>query len=337
MLLTMGKIRAAVVGMGGFGQLHARFYHEYPLTELVAVVNRTESRGRSIADCYQVPWYQFPEQLLENEDFDLVSICTREENHKDLGLMFAKAKKKMLMEKPLAPTLEKSFSLVEGVEESGVFMAVNYILRQDPRFLEVKKRSDSGEFGEHISYFARRRGTIAGALYYGSWTDILISTAIHDLDLMIWYNGSKPIRVYAESVINKCSHLNTEDAIVATIKFENGTIGCLETSWVLPAGSLPAPLDCSFNLIGTKGGAFVDNANNGLSVCHENSYSMPDLTHWPILPTGLSGDLYNAMKSVVASIINNQAPFMSGREALKSHQVVFAMKESLQKQQPIYL
>lgn len=333
----MEKVRAAVVGTGGFGQLHAQFYHEYPLTELVAVVNRTESKGRSVASSYQVPWYQHPEQLLEYENFDLVSICTREANHEDMGLMFAKAKKKILMEKPLAPTLEKSISLVEGVEKSGVFMAVNYILRQDPRFLEIKRRSDNGEFGEHVSYFARRRGTFAGAQYYGPWTDILISTAIHDLDLMIWYNGSKPVRVYAESVINKCAHLKTEDAIVATIKFENGAIGCLETSWVLPTGSLPAPLDCSFNLIGTKGGAFVDDANNGLRVCHENSYSKPDLTHWPVLPTGLSGDLYNAMKSVVSSIIKNQEPFMSGREALKSHRVVFAMKEALQKQQPVNL
>jgi|LSQX01.2.fsa_nt_gb predicted dehydrogenase len=333
----MEKIRAAVVGTGGFGQLHARFYHEYPLTELVAVVNRTESRGRRVAEQLGVPWYEKPDQLLENEDFDLVSICTREENHLEMGLLFAQAGKKILMEKPLAPTLESSIALVEAVEKTDVFMAVNYILRQDPRFLEVKSRSDNGDFGDHISYFARRRGTFAGAQYYGPWTDILISTAIHDLDLMIWYNGSIPVRVYAESVMKKCSDIGTEDAVVATLKFENGAIGCLDTSWVLPAGSLPAPIDCSFNLVGTEGGAFIDGANNGLRVCHENLYSKPDLTHWPVLPPGLSGDLFNSMKSVVDSIINDKEPFMTGREALKSHRVVFAMKESLKTGRPVNL
>lgn len=333
----MEKIRAAVVGTGGFGQLHARFYHEYPLTELVAVVNRTETRGRSTAGLYQVPWYRDPQQLLDCEEFDLVSICTREENHEEYGLLFAGAGKKMLMEKPLAPTLEKAHSLVEGVEKAGAFMAVNFILRQDPRFLDLKRRSDNGDFGDHISYFARRRGTFAGAQYYGPWTDILISTAIHDLDLMIWMNGSKPERVYAESVMKKCAEIGTEDAVVATIKFENGAIGCLDTSWVLPTGSLPAPLDCSFNLVGTEGGAFVDGANNGLTVCHENSYQQPDLTHWPVLPSGLSGDLYNAMKSVVDSVIHHKEPFMSGREALISHRVVFAMKESMKVHRPVNL
>lgn len=333
----MKKIRAAVVGTGGFGQLHAQFYHEYPVTELVAVVNQTESRGRSAAATFGVPWYQYAEQLLDSEDFDLVSICTREENHKELGLLFAKAGKKILMEKPLAPTLEESQSLVEGVEKEGVFMAVNYILRQDPRFLEVKRRSDLGDFGDHISYFARRSGSFAGAQHYGPWTDLLISTAIHDLDLMIWYNGSKPVRVYAESIIKKCADIGTEDAVVATIKFANGAIGALDTSWVLPAASQPAPLDCSFNLVGTKGGASVDGANNGLRICDEHAYRLPDLTHWPVLPTGLSGDLYNAMKSVVDSVIHHREPFMSGREALKSHQVVFAIKEALKTHQPINL
>lgn len=333
----MKIIKAAVVGTGSFGQLHAQFYNEYPLTELVAVVNQTESRGKPVAERFGVPWYQSPQHLLEEEEFDLVSICTREENHEEMALLFSKAGKKMLMEKPLSPTLEQSRSLVEAVENSGTFMAVNFILRHDPRFVEIKQRCDRGEFGDHISYFARRRGSFAGAEYYGLWSDILISTAIHDLDLMIWYNGSKPVRVYAESIVKKCAHLGTEDAIVATLKFENGTIGCLETSWVLPVGANPAPLDCSFNLIGTGGGAIVDGANNGLKVLSENSYSKPDLTHWPVLPTGLSGDLYNAMKDVVESVLYGRMPYVSGREALKCHEVVFAMKESMKINQPVYL
>lgn len=333
----MEKIKTAVVGTGGFGQLHAQFYKEYPLTELVAVVNKTEERGRSAAERFNVPWYQYPEQLLEKEEFDLVSVCTREENHKEMGMLFAKAGKNILMEKPLAPNLEDSIALVEGVEKENTFMAVNFILRQDPRFLDVKSRSEKGDFGEHISYFARRRGSFAGAQYYGPWTDILISTAIHDLDLMIWYNQSKPVRVYAESITKKCADIGTEDAIVATIKFEDGAIGCLDTSWVLPIESLPAPLDCSFNLVGTDGGAFIDGANNGLRISDSDGYSLPDLTHWPVLPFGLSGDLYNAMKSVVHSVIEGKEPYMNGRQALTVHRLVFAMKESLKSQKPVSL
>lgn len=333
----MKKVRAAVVGTGSFGKLHAQFYNEYPLTDLVAVVNRTESRGKSVAEQFNVPWYGTPEELLEKEDFELVSVCTGEVKHKELGILFAKADKKILMEKPLTPTLEEANELIKVIEKENSFMAVNYILRQDPRFLEVKSRSEKGDFGDHISYFARRRGSFAGAQYYGPWTDILISTAIHDIDLMVWYNGTKPVRVYGESITKKCADIGTEDAIFATIKFENGAIGCIDASWVLPIESLPAPLDCSFNLVGTKGGAFVDGANNGLKICDEKSYSLPDLTHWPNLSTGLSGDLYAAMKSVVHSIVENKKPFMTGQESLTSLEIVFAIKESLKTNLPVYL
>lgn len=332
----MKKIKAAVVGTGAFGKLHAQFYKEYPLTELVGVVNKTESRGKEVADIYGVPWYQYPEQLLENEEFDVISICTREENHKELGILFAKAGKKILMEKPLAPSIEEAMELVQEIEKENAFMAVNYILRRDPRFMEVKKKSDNGSFGDHISYFARRRGSFEGAKYYGPWTDILISTAIHDIDLMSWYNGSKPVRVFGESITHKCSEIGVEDAVFATIKFENGTIGCVEASWVLP-NTLPMPLDCSFSLIGTKGGATVDGANNGLTICDEQSYSFPDLTHWPVLPTGLSGNLYAAMKDFITSIIEEKEPFMTGRESLNSLELVFAIKESLRTNMPVNL
>jgi len=330
------KIRAAVVGTGSFGALHAQFYYEYPLTELVAVVNRTESRGRAVAERFGVPWYQNPEQLLENEDFDLVSVCTREQQHKEQGILFAKAGKKILMEKPLAPTMEEVDELIDVVEKENAFMAVNYILRRDPRFMELKRMSENGDYGEHISYFARRRGSFEGAKYYGSWTDLLISTAIHDLDLMIWLNGTKPIRVFGESIRKKCADIGTDDAVVATIKFENGAIGCLETSWVLPS-TLPYPLDCSFHLVGTKAGAFVDGANSGLRVCDETSFRCPDLIHWPVLPTGLRGDLYAAMEDVVKSVLENKEPFMTVRQARVSHEVVFAIKKSLETHMPVDL
>jgi len=332
----MRKIRAAVIGTGSFGELHAQFYHEYPLTELVAVVNRTEARGRRVAERFGVPWYQTPEELLEKEDFELVSVCTSEQRHKHEGILMAKAGKKMLMEKPLAPTMEEIDELLKVVEENNTFMAVNYILRQDTRFLDVKRRSDNGEFGDHISYFARRRGSFAGAEYYGPWTDILISTAIHDIDLMVWYNGSRPIRVFGESITHKCRDIGTYDAVVATIKFENGAIGCIETSWVLPS-TIPAPLDCSFHLVGTKGGAFIEGANSGLTVITEKAYTHPDLVHWPVLPTGLRGDLFASMESVVKSVLAGTKPFMTGPEARVSHEIVFAIRESLETHKPVDL
>ncbi len=332
----MKKIKAVVVGTGAFGSLHAQAYFEHPFTELCAVVNRTEEKGKKVAGKFNARYYKYPEELLEAEEFDIVSICTREQSHKDLGLLFSKAGKNILMEKPLAPSLEEADQLIAGIEKNKTFMCVDYILRRDPRFLELKRMVENDDMGEPVSYFARRRGTFPGAQYYGPWTDILISTAIHDLDLMIWLNGTKPVRVYGESITKKCAQIGVEDAVVATIKFADGAIGCLDTSWVLPS-TAPAGLDASFHLVGTKGGSFVDGSNHGLQVCTEKSYNHPDLTHWPVLSSGLKGNLQSFIDDFINSIIAGREPTVTGKEARKSLEVVFAIKKSLETGMPVSL
>ena len=332
----MEKIRTVVLGTGVFGALHARFYHECPLTELVAVVNRTEAKGRAVAQQYGVPWYKTVEEVVEKEDFLLASVCTGEEMHLHQGRVLANAGKKILMEKPLAPTIEEVDEMIKYVEDTGAFMDVNYILHNDPRFLEIKRMCDNHNFGDHISYFARHRGGFAGALYYGPWTDILISTAIHDIDLMCWFNGTKPVRVFAEAIIKKCAEINTYDAVVATIKFENGAIGCLETSWVM-AETLPGAMEFSFHLIGSKDSAMVDGYNNGLSIVGEKKYYLPDMTFWPVLTSGLQGNLRASMESVVKSVITGGKPFQSPQQARASHEIVFAMRKSIETNLPVEL
>lgn len=336
----MKKLKAAVVGTGSFGRLHAMAYVEHPMVDLVAVVNRTEETGRKVAEEFGVNFYATSEELLEKEEFDIVSVCTAEQAHKEAGILFAKAGKKILMEKPLAPTLAEVDELIAGVEKHNGYMKVNYILRYDPRFLKVREMVDAGELGDPITCFVRRRGTFAGAQHYGPWSDILISTAIHDLDLMIWLNDSDPVRVHGESIIRKCASIGengTEDAFVATVKFESGAIGCLETNWVLPQ-TVPCGLDPAFHLIGTKGGVFVEGGNSGMRVVTEEAYSHPDLVHWPqIKGLGLHGDLKNSIDEFVEGVLAGRKPSMTGHDARKSTAVVFAIQESAKTGKPVYL
>ena len=332
----VNKLKTAVVGTGGFGSLHAQAYFEHPYTELCAVVNRTEEKGKKVAERFNARYYKYPEELLENEDFDIVSVCTREHSHKDLGLLFSKAGKKILMEKPLAPSLEEALELVDGIEKDRTFMCVNYILRQDPRFLELKRMVDNGDMGEAVSYIAHRKGTYVGGQYYGPWSDLLISTVIHDLDLMIWLNGTKPVRVYGESISKKHIDIGVEDAFAATIKFADGAIGSVSASWVLPS-TLPLVRAQSFHLIGTKGGLFVDGSNHGLQVCKEEGYKLPDMAHWPIISNKLSGNLRSFIDDFINTIISGGEPAVSGKEALKSLEVVFAIKKSIETKLPVTL
>jgi predicted dehydrogenase len=149
-------------------------------------------------------------------------------------------------------------------------------------------------------------------------------------------NGNMPIRVYAEGVTKKCASIGTEDAVIATLKFPDGAIGSFDLSWVLPDTTL-APQDYSFHLVGTEGGAYVDDFNHGLQVCTREGFKHPDLTNWPVLPLGLKGNLALSIDHFIKSVIEGREPMVSGKEAIKSLKVVMAIRESMVKYIPVKL
>lgn len=332
----MKKLKAVVIGAGRIGSLHAKAYAENPLVQLEAIIDKDIEKAKEVADSFNCSYFDSLEKGLESVDFEIVSIATPEQSHLQIGEMMVKEGKAVLMEKPVTPTMEEAKQLLETVEKHNGFMSVNYILRKDPRVLMIKEKIESNVLGDLVSFFARRRGSYLGAQTYGKWTDLLISTAIHDLDLMIFFNRTKPVRVYGESVMKKCKDIGTEDAFAAIVKFEDGSIGSLDASWVLPS-TMHEPLGARFSIIGTKGGAEIEGSNHGLSLTTEEEYIKPDLTHWPIIDSRLAGDLKYSIDDFVQTVLNEQEPSMPLTEAMKSLELVFAIRESIRTNKPIVL
>jgi len=328
-------LRAAVIGVGRIGSLHADAYYRNPYTELVAVMDADQGRAQEVGARYGVNAYTSVDELLQKETFDIVSIAVPEGQRSPLAAACAQAGKHLLLEKPLTPSLEETDRLIAAVEAAGVTAMVNFILRFDPRYIRAKEAVADGTIGEPGTVFARRRGTAAGADVLGSWTDLLISTAIHDLDMMAWINGPA-VRVYAEGFKKKDNRWGHEDGVMAVLRFANGCIGTLETSWILPS-TVPAGLDASFHLVGTKGGVFIDGSNHGLSVVDQERYTEPDLTHWPVGPAGVFGDLRNSIDHFIDAVRTGQKPRVTLQDARYAEELVAAVKQSMRTGQPVAL
>ena len=332
----MDGLRAAVVGVGMIGGLHARIYAEDPRTKLEAVVDPDEERARGVAEPLGATWYTDTETMLARESVDLVSIATREQDRFAPAIACARAGKHILLEKPLAPTLGEAQRLVAEIEATSVRATVNFILRSDPRYQQAKAAVLDGTIGEPCTFFARRRGTSAGVKNYAPWTDLLISTAIHDIDAMVWINGSSVERVYAEAVAKRSAEWGREDAVMALIRFTSGAIASLETSWVLPP-TVPAPLDAVLHVVGTDGGVFIEGSNHGLAIADQEGYRHPDLTHWPVSPRGVFGDLQGHIAGFVSDILSGAPTSVTTRDALYAQEIVAAMKASFRSRQPVTL
>ncbi|MFN8592752.1 MAG: Gfo/Idh/MocA family oxidoreductase [Thermomicrobiales bacterium] len=332
----MKELRAAVVGVGMIGSLHARVYAEDARTTLVAVVDPDADRARRVAEPLGAAWYTDTATMLARDTPELVSIATREQDRFAPAVACATAGAHLLLEKPLAPTLGEAKQLAAAVAATGVRTTVNFTLRSDPRYQRVKAAVDDGTIGTPRTFFARRRGTGAGLENYAPWTDLLISTAIHDIDAMIWIIGSPVERVYAEAVAGKSAAWGKEDAVMALLRFANGAIGSLETSWILPP-TVPAPLDAVLDIVGTEGGAVITGANHGLEIVDHAGYHRPDLTHWPVGPRGVFGDLQTAIAGFVTDLLRGAPAAVSLEDALAAQEVVAAMKASFRSGHPVTL
>jgi predicted dehydrogenase len=321
-------LRAAVVGVGAIGSLHARIYRDDPRTDLIAVADPDAERARAVADALGATAYGDVTSMLERERLDIASIATPEQHRHDPAVACAAAGVHLLLEKPLAPSLDAVDRLVAAVERAGVVATANFILRAEPRYADARARIAGGAVGEPVSFFARRRGTAAGAEIYAPWTDLMRSTAIHDLDAMAWLAGGGVERVHAEGVSRRSAQWGKEDAVAAVLRFRNGAVGLLETSWVLPS-TLPAPLDVSLHVVGTGGGIFIDGADHGLAVVGADRYERPDLAHWPLGPSGVEGALRGSVSAFIRAVADGAQPLMSLAEARTAQQLAEAVIASI--------
>ena len=121
-----GKVKTAVVGLGMFGALHAQVYAESPLAELGAVMSCSAERAREIGERFGARWYtDWREMLAKEKEVQAVSIANRDAEHKEPAIACAEAGKDILLEKPMAPTLEEADEVIAAVERAGVRMMVN--------------------------------------------------------------------------------------------------------------------------------------------------------------------------------------------------------------------
>ena len=248
----MNKLKIAVIGTGLVGSFHAETFFRNPNSELIAVCDIDKEKVNTIANRFKCKAYNEFESLINTEKLDAISIATPEQIRIAPALLAIEKGLKILLEKPLGRNLKDIENLVNKIKNHNKLISVNFILHEDPRYKLMKEKIKNNEIGEIVSCYARRRGNRFGIEIYAPWTDLISSTLIHDIQMAMSINNSKPERVFAEAVIRECAKFNSHDAVMSLIKFTDGSIASFETSWVLPKNQ-PEPLDPAFHVIGDKG------------------------------------------------------------------------------------
>jgi UDP-N-acetylglucosamine 3-dehydrogenase len=222
-------MRAAVIGVGAMGCNHARVYQEIPDVELVAVADSDSTLAQETARLRGGRAYTDYRLMLEEMQPDVVTVAVPTNAHFRVVLDTLEASCHVLVEKPIAATLEEGQRMIERAAGLGRILAVGHIERYNPAVTELKRRLDAGELGDIFQVHARRLGPFPARVRD---VGVVVDLAPHDLDIMRYLTGKEVERLYAET--EQEIHTAHEDLFSGLIRFENGVLGVLNINWLTP-------------------------------------------------------------------------------------------------------
>jgi UDP-N-acetylglucosamine 3-dehydrogenase len=222
-------IRTAVIGVGSMGKNHARVYTELPDVQLVGVADADGEIAGAVGKRLGVKAYQDYQEMLAAEHPEAVSIAVPTALHMEVAMAAMQAGADILIEKPIAATVDEAKFLIEQASVSGRKLMVGHIARFNPAIQVLKQKLEAGALGRIFQIICRRVGPFPARIRD---VGVVVDLAPHDLDIMRYLTGLEPLRVYAET--EQRIHTQHEDLMSGLLRFPDGVTGTLEINWLTP-------------------------------------------------------------------------------------------------------
>lgn len=327
----MSKVGMAVVGAGFMGQMHARTIFECDSANLVAIVDLNEEIGQQVADKYKAKYYKNIEDALSDKEIEAYTVVLPDRLHVDATSQILRAGKDVLLEKPMADTLEGAKQIAKASKEGGGRLMIAHILRFDARYASAAEAIKNGDIGDIVHVNGKRFSVQSVGTRMNGSSSVMFYLGVHDVDAMQWVTGKKVKKVFARSVskIMPLNGVESEDAIFSSFEYEDGSIGSLSVSWGIPDYT-PSGINAGLEIIGTKGVIKLDTTDHGLSILNSSGYVLPDGMHWPEVNGKIVGDLKDEVQHFATSVRDGGDFVITVEEALQAIAVNDAILKSVE-------
>jgi len=251
------KVRVGVIGVGLRGTWHARICSQHPNCKLVGVTDVDLDKARKVSQQFNVECFRSVDDMVEDQRVDSVIVATPDFAHKEPVVVSARAGKHVLVEKPLATDIEEAEEMVKASRRYGVKLMVFFENRFLPPFLDIKNTLRDGSIGEPFYIYQDLSNSVSVPLKMLGWSgksNVAYFLMSHTLDLARYLIGSEFSSVYAvsRSEVLKKLNLDVPDFYHAVIRFSNGAVASLHSSWTLPE-TMPEVFKQDLEINGSKG------------------------------------------------------------------------------------
>lgn len=336
----MKKLKGVIIGCGRISYRHVQAVIDNDNnTELVGLCDVIEERAvekqKQYAESFpdrNVEVFTDYMEMIKKVKPDFAMICTESGYHGDIALHCLEEDVHVLIEKPMAMTLEEIDKINELADKKNLKVGVCHQNRFNPPIQKLRKAVDEGKFGRLINGTARILWTRDQHYYdLAPWRGTkkldggtLMNQCIHNIDLLLWMMGSDVVSVQSERG-TFLRDIEMEDFGAILLRFENGSIGIIEGS----ACVYPKNLEETLSIFGETGTAVI----GGLAVNEIKTWDFADESE--VIEKEDSSEVQNVygdghtplLKDFVNAINEDKQPLICGREARKPVEVILKAYE----------
>ncbi len=338
----------ALVGCGRISKRHCELLGggQIPGAALTAVCDVNAEKARARGEEWGVPWFTNMHDMMRNlgPQIDAVSILTESGNHARHTLELAPYGKHILVEKPMALTLDDADAMIRACDKAHVKLFVIKQNRFNLPVMKTREALEAGRFGKIVMGTVRVRWCRTQSYYdqdawRGTWSmdgGVLTNQASHHVDLLEWMLGD------VESVFAKSRtalvNIEAEDTAVVVLKFRSGALGLIEAT----TAARPKDLEGSLSILGEKGSVVI----GGFAVNRMETWNfdppLPEdqevMRRFSVNPPDVYGFGHRSYyEHVLACLENGGHQLVDGLEGRRSLELIMAIYESIETGREVHL
>jgi predicted dehydrogenase len=340
----MRQIDVGVCGTGWCGGLRARTIANSPLVDKLHIAETNVERLKEVAGETNAATATTDYRDLINADgIDAMVIsATPEDLHYPMAKETLEAGKHLLLEKPIALTLDEADELIELAEDRDLKFTIGYSQRFNDKQALVKRSLEDGTLGEPISalisrHITRKLGDKIGGRIVLSPAAM---EATHDIDFILWcLQPARPVRVYAQTVEQVMQpKYGTSDCVWMIITMDTGVVVTIGAGWILPPG-YPNFSSTWIEFIGSEGALLLDDSHRDVALSTMSEGTVFPLSTMPGEPVGhvYSGPMEPETINFLEAVALDRDVVVKPREAREAMEVYLAADLSAERNEPVTL
>lgn len=331
----MKKFRLGLIGCGGMMRNHAEGLRLIENLDITAVCDIDIENAKNVAEVLENPHVTTDYRTMVDY-VDGVLVVLPHHLHFSCGMFFARAKKHILMEKPLCNTEEECVRLIETCEENGVTLMCAYPVRYWQGIVKLKELVDSGEYGkimqmsiwtEQLTICDDQHWIGTGCIGGGQ----LFSHGCHYIDILLWFCGNPVCGSHLGTTVGTPWMLR-EGTSVVTMKFENGALGYHGATW----GARGTKLSTNFQIMLEKGLLEYDHRAGEIrlydSLCeHIPGQTDGNISDYKVIWSRdgeVTKETQHETRHFIDCAMNGKKPLTDGRSAIQSLRVIWKMYDA---------